>query len=110
MPLTLANGTVVTVAKTQSSPQVVAPGTRFLSVVAVPAGSALSEAAFEYVQSTPASNWIIVMPPTWPNRRPDVTLWDSSNNEIESDVIWAPSTKTITVVFPSPTSGVALIT
>lgn len=111
MPLTLANGTTVTVIQpTAAQVQVVQPDPAFLSVVAVPAGSSFSESAFEWIQSSAASTWTIPMPGNWPNRRPDVTLFDSSNKEVESDVEWLPVTKTIIVTFPSPTSGVALIT
>lgn len=110
MPLTLANGTTVTVIQpTGGQVQVVQPAPALLSVVAVPAGSSFSESAFEWIQTSAASTWTIPMPGSWPNRRPDVTLW-VGDIEVESDVAWLPGTKTIVITFPSPTSGVALIT
>lgn len=110
MPLTLANGTIVAVIQpTAGLVQLTQSGTRLLSVVAVPAGSTTSEAAFEWNQTSAASTWTIPMPLGFPNRRPDVTLY-VSDIEVESDVAWLPSTKTIVITFPSPTSGVALIT
>jgi hypothetical protein len=110
MPLILANGSVVTVVQPiVGSITVQGPSPVSVGVVALPAGASFSEAAFEYIQLTPASSWIIAMPVSWPSRRPDVTLY-INDTEVDSDVVWAPSIKTITVTFPSPTSGVALIT
>lgn len=110
MPLVLTNGTTVTVARPSATVKVVNQGTLSLSLVAVPAGSAVGSEAYEYVQSGAASTWIIALPGSFPSRRPGVTLYDSANNEIESDVVWTPSTHTITVTFPSPVSGYAVIT
>jgi hypothetical protein len=110
MPLILANGSVVTVVQPiVGSVTVQCPALAVVEVVAVPAGASFSEVAFEYIQLSPASAWVIPMPGNWPSRRPDVTLY-VSDVEIESDVVWTPGIKTITVTFPSPTSGVALIT
>lgn len=111
MPLVLQNGTTVGVIMPNGTVvKVVPPGT-VVSLVAVPVGasSAVSE-AFEFTQASPSASWDIALPGNFPARRPGVTLYDISNNEIESDVIWSPSTKHINVVFPSPVTGYAVIT
>jgi hypothetical protein len=111
MPLILTNGTTVNVIQpVAANVTVQRPNAVTLGLVAVPAGAALGSEAYEYIQSGAASTWIIALPGTFPARRPGVTLYDSTNNEIESDVIWTPSTHTITVTFPSPVSGYAVIT
>lgn len=111
MPLVLTNGTTVNVVQpTAGNIAVTRPSPVVLGVVAVPAGASLASEAYEYIQSGAASTWIIALPGTFPARRPGVTLYDSANNEVESDVIWTPSTHTITVTFPSPVSGYAVIT
>lgn len=60
--------------------------------------------SYTHTQSTPASTWII-------NHTlghvPSVELYDASGNIFFSDVV--ASSTTVTVTFPSPTSGMAIL-
>lgn len=100
--LTLTNGAVV---------RVVQPTVATVRVVALPAGSAGggSSDAYQFIQSTPAATWTIALPLSFPNRRPGVDIY-VNDILVETDVQWLPSTKTVSITFPSPTSGVAVIT
>jgi hypothetical protein len=104
MPLTLGDGSVVGDITVQH-PSLVTVG-----IVAIPAGAAVGSEAFEFVQVSPSASWDIALPGSFPSRRPAVTLYDNAGNEVESDVIWSSGTRHIAVVFPSPVSGVAVIT
>ena len=54
----------------------------------------------------PAATWNIPVP-AGINRRPTVTLYDTTGTEIEADVVC--TTTTVTVTFPSPFAGTAVL-
>lgn len=61
--------------------------------------------AYEYVQSTPAASWIINHNL---NRPVHVTLYNDSGEIVYSDV-QRGSSNTLTVSFPAPTTGSAVV-
>lgn len=72
-----------------------------------PGGGA--SASNEFIQSAPASTWNIPFP-TGMARRPDVQLYSTSGEAIEADVVATIATSIVTVTFPSPFAGSAVLT
>lgn len=60
---------------------------------------------FNYTQPTPAATWII---PHNLGRRVQVTLFDTSFNEVETDVVQG-DVNTVTATFAIPTTGSAVL-
>lgn len=95
------NGTVV---------EVVQPQAVVATLVALPAGSGSGGfSGFEHNQSSASALWTIALPTDFPIRRPAVEIY-VGNVEVEADISWLPSTRTITIEFPTPVTGVAVLT
>jgi len=107
--LNLTPGATVRVVQPTVGLVSVVRGSRSIGVVAVPAGASAGLTGYEHVQSVPASTWIISLPAQFPARRPAVSLY-VNDEMVESDIVWSPGIKTVTVTFPSPIAGVAVIT
>lgn len=106
----LVPGAVVSVVQPTVATVTVTQPSRALQVVALPAGvGGGSVVGFEWQQTSSAATWTIPLPAEFPSRRPGVDLY-INDVLIESDVTWYPLTKTVVVTFPSPISGVAVIT
>lgn len=104
----LSNGAVVSVVQPTVATVRVTEPAKELRIVALPPGAGGGSSAFEFTQATPAATWIIVLPLGF-GRRPAVELY-VGDVQVETDMFWTPATNTLTIVFPSPTSGVAVIT
>ena len=70
------------------------------------AAGAAGNLAFEHAQATPAATWTIAVPPEF-GRRPVVGVY-IADEAVFTDVVADASTVTIT--FPAPTSGTAVLT
>ncbi len=68
-------------------------------------GGAGGDNAFEYIQSTPLATWVIAVPGVM-GRRPNVDIY-IANELVEADVV--ASTTQVTITFPSPQSGSAVL-
>lgn len=104
----LTNGAVVSVVQPTAASVVVTQPAKELRIVALPPGSGGGSVGYEHTQSTPAATWTIIVPLSF-GRRPVVAIY-VGDVEVETDVVWTPGTHTLTITFPSPTSGVAVIT
>lgn len=71
-----------------------------------PPGPAGSMFGTEFTQSVPAATWILAIPAEF-TRRPTVSLYDASGEEVEADVF--VSSGTVTVIFPAPFAGTAVL-
>lgn len=68
-----------------------------------PAGGLLG---LEYTASTPSATWIIPIPTEF-TRRPAVSIYDLSGEEVEADITVGATT--VTVTFSGPFAGTALL-
>lgn len=71
-----------------------------------PQGVSGDALAFEHVQSTPAATWIIDVPAAF-GRRPAVSIY-LGNELVDTDIV--ASSTTVSVIFPAPASGSAVLT
>lgn len=106
--LVLVPGAVVSVVQPTVAAVVVTEPPKELRIVALPPGAGGGSSGYEHTQSIPASTWTIVLPLSF-GRRPGVDIY-VNNLLVDTDVEWYPLTGTIVITFPSPTSGVAVIT
>jgi hypothetical protein len=68
-------------------------------------GASGTGGGIEHIQSTPSANWIIAHPL---GRRPGVNIYLSSGEAVEADV--SASLSSVSITFPSPVSGSAVLT
>lgn len=71
-----------------------------------PPGSAGGQ-GYTHVQSVPAATWTIAVPDGFPPRRPAVALY-IGDELVDADVVATPTT--VTVTFPAPVAGSAVLT
>lgn len=71
-----------------------------------PAGPSGSAIAFEHTQASPAATWIITVPEAF-GRRPAVAIY-VSDELVDTDVV--ASSSQVSVIFPAPTAGTAVLT
>lgn len=74
--------------------------------VTVVTGTGGSGGGIEYVQSAPSASWIIPVPVSM-GRRPNVAVY-ILGNQVEADV--SADSTTVSIAFPSPIAGTAVLT
>lgn len=111
MPWSLSNGGSITIVRpTPFIATIAKPASKQVGVVALPAGSAgASSVGFEFTQVSAAALWTIPLPTDFPIRRPSVAIY-VGDVDVEADISWLPSTKTVIIEFPTPVTGVAVLT
>jgi len=111
MPWTLSNGLTVDIVRPgPTKVTFIEPERRKADVLALPAGTGASGfTGYEFTQVSASALWSIPVPTDFPVRRPAVEIY-IGNVDIEADVTWLPSTRTVTIEFPAPVTGVAVLT